>query len=326
MQCQQAIRILKVNWGVFTNNQSLLCELPAQPAYESLLTDFHRVEQTTLDQPLHGHLVIIDQPDVPPSIHNVADATLAVGPFAQITSQTRDLRYTFFGNEGLVFRRTLELLEDHHDIFSFHACAMFEPKTNTLFVICGSAGSGKSCFLLKGLQLGMQLFSVEMVHFAISDNKLVFHKGALVDNIRIGNLKYNYPFILKKLDLQLPPAQDEWGKKIAVDLTAFQVVPDELVDPNVVIILPRVEEGRQQHFCQEQTDHRKVARPLFENAGEKIGQSMLLYETIPFVALDTPQAAQKRLQAITALLAHKQVANVLSIVSGPNDCWKGLTQ
>ncbi|MCK4789423.1 MAG: hypothetical protein KAV87_37115, partial [Desulfobacteraceae bacterium] len=240
--------------------------------------------------------------------------------------QTRDLRYTIFGNEGLVFRRTLELLEGKYNIFSFHACAMYQPAGKRLFLIVGSAGSGKTCFMLTGIQRGLQLFSAEMGHFRLHKGGLEFYKGALIDNIRIGNLKYNYPFILERLDIKLGRTTDEWGKKIPLGLHRFQTRADKLVDPKVIIILPRVEEGRKTYYSQQEKDYRKISRLLYENASEKIGQSVLLYETIPFVCLDRPQAAQKRVEAIMALLAHKSLRKTVSIVSGPEDCWKNLLE
>jgi len=118
----------------------------------------------------------------------------------------------------------------------------------------------------------------------------------------------------------------EWGKKIPLGLHRFQTRADKLVDPKVIIILPRVEEGRKTYYSQQEKDTRKTSRVLFENVSEKIGQSVLLYETVPFVCLDRPQAAQKRVEAIMALLAHKSLRKTVSIVSGPEDCWKNLLE
>lgn len=308
-----------------SNNEALLPELPVKPEYESLLTDFHKVEQIPDGSDFDAKLQIIDMPGENPALETTKDGTItARGDFAKLTRETADLRFSFFGNEGLVFRQTLKSLEEKYDIFSFHACAMYEPANNKIFLIVGGAGSGKSCFMLKGLGDGLQLLTAEMGHFSIKDGKLTFYKGALVDNIRIGNLKYNYPFILEKLDLKLEQVENEWGKKIPLDMNRFQSKDDEIVNPQTVIILPRVEQGRKQHFLQEETDRRKVARILFENASEKIGQSVVLYEKVPFVCLDTPQAAKKRLGAVEKLLEDNCVEKIVSVVSGPEDCWKNL--
>jgi len=324
MRYEQTIKILRVKWLLQSNKKSLLPKLPLKPEFESLLTDFHQAEQIPGSVGVDGELLIKDEINKQPSICTVDDKTIAKGAFAQLTKQTRDLRYTIFGNEGLVFRRTLELLEGKYNIFSFHACAMYQPAGKRLFLIVGSAGSGKTCFMLTGIQRGLQLFSAEMGHFRLHKGGLEFYKGALIDNIRIGNLKYNYPFILKKLNLKLGRTRNEWGKKIPLELHRFQTKANKIVNPEVVILLPRVEEGRKSHFSQEVQDHRMISRVLFENASEKIGQSVLLYESIPFVCLDTPRAANRRIEAIKTLLAHKSLKKVVTILSGPDDCWKGI--
>jgi hypothetical protein len=104
----------------------------------------------------------------------------------------------------------------------------------------------------------------------------------------------------------------------------FQTKEDVIADPQLVVILPRVEQGRKEHFSQIEKDSQKVSRQLFENASEKIGQSVLLFEAVPFVCLDTPDSARRRLQAIQGLLAYKKLEKVVSIVSGPETCWKNL--
>jgi hypothetical protein len=90
------------------------------------------------------------------------------------------------------------------------------------------------------------------------------------------------------------------------------------------MILPRVEQGRKEYYLQVENDSQKVSRVLFENASEKIGQSVLLFEAVPFVCLDSPKSAGRRLGAIQALLDYKKLEKVVSIVSGPEDCWKNL--
>lgn len=326
MKYKRAVKILKVKWGLLSNNDSLLPKLPIKPEFESLLTDFHKVEQIHWRGDFDWKLLIIDQLDTGTCLRVCDGMTFAAGDLSNLTKQARDLRYSLFGNEGLLFRQTLKLLEDRYNIFSFHACAMYQPSHKRLCLIVGSAGSGKTCFMLKGIQMGLQVFSAEMGHFRITRDRLEFYKGALVDNIRIGNLKHNYPFILQRLNLKLGRTKNEWGKKIPLEMHQFQTRADELVNPEVVIILPHVEEGRKSHFSQEEKDYRRISRLLYENASDKIGQSVLLYETIPFVCLDSTQAARKRMEAINALLSHESMGKIVSIVSGPEDCWKNLLE
>jgi hypothetical protein len=324
MQVKKAVRILKAKWLLTSNEESLLLQLPVPPEYESLLTDFHKVEEIPAAGKFDGEFEIIDEPGKQGRFEFKGGKTIARGDFSKLVKQTKDIRYSFFGNEGSLYRQTLKILEDKYGIFSFHSCVMYQPKENRLFLIIGGAGSGKSCFMLRGMQMGLELLTAEMGHFSIDKTQLKFYKGALVDNVRIGNLKYNYPFILEKLDVSLGCVENEWGKKIALDMGRFQTKQDVIENPQLVVILPRVEQGRKEHFLQVEQDAQKISRQLFENASEKIGQSVLLFEAVPFVCLDTPDSANCRLKAIQSLLAYKKLEKVVSIVSGPEDCWKNL--
>ena len=99
----------------------------------------------------------------------MASKSVARGDFSKLVKQTRDIRYSFFGNEGSLYRQTLKILEDKYGIFSFHSCAMYQPKENRLFLIIGGAGSGKSCFMLRGMQMGLELLTAEMGHFSFEN-------------------------------------------------------------------------------------------------------------------------------------------------------------
>jgi len=324
MKARKAIKILKVKWLLTSNQESLLIRLPVLPEYESLLTDFHKVEEIPVVGGFDGEFEIVDEPGKKGRFELKGEKYVARGDFSKLVRQTRDMRYSFFGNEGSLYRQTLKILEDKYGIFSFHACAMYQPKGNKLFLIIGSAGSGKSCFLLRGMPMGLELLTAEMGHFSIDKAGVKFYKGALVDNVRIGNLKYNYPFFLEKLGVKLGCAENEWGKKIALDMGRFQTKRDVIENPQLIMILPRVEQGRKEYFSQVEKDSQKVSRVLFENASEKIGQSVLLFEALPFVCLDSPESARRRLGAIQALLDYEKLEKVVSIVSGPQDCWKNL--
>jgi len=324
MKVKKAVKILKVKWLLTSNQESLSIQLPVPPEYERLLTDFHKVEEIPVESRFDGEFEIVDEPGQEGKFELKGEKTVARGDFSKLVKQTRDMRYSFFGNEGSLYRQTLKMLEDKYGIFSFHACAMYRPEENRLFLIVGSAGSGKSCFMLRGMELGLDLLTAEMGHFSIDNAGLKFYKGALVDNVRVGNLKYNYPLFLEKLGVKLGCAENEWGKKIALDMGRFQTKQDVIENPQLIVILPRVEQGRKEHHSQLEKDLQKMKRVLFENASEKIGQSVLLFETVPFICLDSPESAGRRLGAIQNLLDYKKLEKIVSIVSGPKDCWKNL--
>ncbi len=84
-------------------------ELPVKPEYESLLTDFHKVEQIPDSGDFDAKLQIIDIPGENPALETTEEGiTTARGDFAKLTREAKDLRFSFFGNEGLVFRQTLK--------------------------------------------------------------------------------------------------------------------------------------------------------------------------------------------------------------------------
>lgn len=309
---------------MLTNNKTLLPSLPLKLEQKSLLTDFHRVDEIPYRNNLDARLVIIEEPGNEVSLRTDPEIITVTGGVADLIRQTQDLRYSLFGNEGLIFRQTLKLLETRYGIFSFHACIMYQASAGRLFIICGSAGSGKTCFILKGLELGLKVFSTEMAHFKITSGRIEFYKGSLIDNVRVGNLKYNFPSVGKKIKIAVPRTENEWGKKIPLDLSRFQTRKNSLLDPGIVIVLPRIEQERRDHFLRQENDRRRIIRNLFENASEKIGQSFLLYESIPVVCLDTAQAAAERLGVIKALLAHKKTEKIATVIGGPENCWQEL--
>lgn len=322
---KKAIKILRLSIGLLSNRKELLPQLPLKAEYESLLTDFHKVEEIKFSEGLDNYLEIVDEENVSPLIKISPDRIFASGSFLKLTSETDDLRFTFFGNEGLIFRYALMLLEEKYGFYSYHACSMYDERTKRLFVGCGSAGSGKTCLILRGLELGLKLFSTEMTHFEFKDGRLHFYKGSLVDNIRIGNLKYTYPDMFKQLDIGLPQTPDEWGKKIAVDLGKFETPFDEVTDPEIVILFPHIEENRPKVHLSDMSDKKRVVlRLLFNNATEKIGEGVLLYESIPVAGLDSPGGRERRLGAIRNFMEKGQLVKILKLVAGSRNCWEGV--
>lgn len=318
---KKAFRILKATFGVVTNEKRLLDELYFGVYYESLLTDFHKVEEIKYSEGLDFYIIMLDEPGTPFDITVEDRRIFLTGAVLKATEETSDLRYTIFGNEGLLFRYVLMFLEKYYDTYSFHACALYDEKTNQMYIGPGGAGSGKTCLILKGLELGLKLFSTEMTHFSFV-NGLTLYKGSLVDNVRIGNLKYSYPAITKKLKLKLPEAADEWGKKIAIDLTKLETKFDSIKKVGITIILPHIEEGRDENIVTDVKNTRVARKALFDNISDKIANNVLLYDVIPLEGFDEPVLMRKRFSAVDKLLNH--VSRVAKVVGGSRNCWDGI--
>ena len=164
---QRAVRIDHARIGIVSNNEKLITE----PRYfegqilESLLTDIHSIDPIPYSEDLDAYFIAIDDPKVEPQVKVTEKVLFATGDFTRYERECSDNRYSLFGNLGLFFKYLLVTLERRHQVYSFHASSMFSPSRNTLLLVVGGAGAGKTVFLLKGLEDDWQIFSTEMTHF-----------------------------------------------------------------------------------------------------------------------------------------------------------------
>jgi hypothetical protein len=249
---------------------------------------------------------------------------LAVGDWTAAEAAASDRRYTLFGNLGFLFRYTIFTLERHHATWSFHASAMVDDKGD-LWLIPGGAGAGKTVFLLEGLTRGWTIFSTEMTHLRVTDGGYEFYKGSLFDNVRLGTLLYDFPAVVDRLGLTLSASPDPWGTKIALDLGHVQTPADVLVSPSLRIVNPKVESGRERAIVGRLDQREKLAKLLFDNATEKHGGTVLLYDRLPLPSLDTPDLMTRRLAAMHALLERATIKSAHTTLCGAKNCMEGLS-
>jgi hypothetical protein len=318
---KRAFRILKTSFGVVANRPELIPDMFFSVYFESLLTDFHTVEPVEYSDDLDFYITMQDEPDAPFEIKVEDEKISLAGPILQTTNEASDLRFTLFGNEGLLFRYVLAFLEKKYNTYSFHACSLYDEKNNHMYIAPGGAGSGKTCLILKGLELGLKIFSTEMTHFSF-ENGLTLYKGSLVDNIRVGNLKYSYPEAAKKLKFDLPETKDEWGKKIPVDLQNEQTKFDSIDKTKITIILPHVEEGRDKCIATDVKNSKVAQKALFDNLSQKIAENVVLYDNTPINGFDKAELMKKRFSAAGRFLNH--VNRVTKLIAGSQNCWEGI--
>ena len=328
---RRAIRIVRARLGLVSNNRDLL----TRPEYftdrvpQSLLTDYHRVDDVAWSGDAAGvdaEIRILDTPGLTPAIHLGPDRVLAAGDWTRCEAQASDRRYSLFGNLGFLFRYTIFALERYHDTWSFHASAMVDDKGD-LWLIPGGAGAGKTVFLLEGLARGWTIFSTEMTHLRLTDGGYEFYKGALFDNARLGTLLYDFPAVIDRLGLSLPPAPtpaDPWGSKIALDLGHVQTPADVLLSPSLRIVSPKVESGRDRAIVSRLDRREKVVKLLFDNATEKHGGTVLLYDCLPVPSLDTPELMARRLAAMRGLVERATIKSAVTTLCGARNCMEGL--
>ena len=325
---RRAIRIVHARLGLVSNNRELITrsEYFTDRVPQSLLTDYHRVDDLPWDGGPAGvdaEIRIIDTPGLAPAIALEPDRVLAVGDWTALEATNSDRRYSLFGNLGFLFRYAIHALERHHDTWSFHASAMVDDKGD-LWLIPGGAGAGKTVFLLEGLARGWTIFSTEMTHLRLTAGGYEFYKGSLFDNIRLGTLLYDFPAVLERLGTELPVSKDPWGSKIALDLGHVQTPSDVLVSPSLRIVNPKVESGRDRAVVTRLDRREKLVKLLFDNATEKHGNTVLLYDRIPVPSLDTPALMARRLGAMQALVDRATIKSARSTLCGARNCMEGL--
>jgi len=322
MMFHTAVKILKATIGIRSNQEELLPFLPLKVEVESLLTDFRQVEQISYTEDLDGYISVEDsEEDLTYEFYD--NRVIFKGPFSRLQKETSDPRHTLWGNQGFLYRYALYLLEKKHNIYNFHACALYQEDRDTLFVIIGGAGSGKTVYLLSGLEKGLRLFSTETVHFRMDGSDIIWHMGSLVDNVRYGTLMHDFPGFLPPGDV--PDPQSIWQIKIAIDLSAFCAQKETIKNPQAVhILFPRIEKGFERPLWNPVKNIRKAEKILFDNITQKVAETTLLYDKLTVIGLDETELANARLRSVKKLVNHRTVTEISSVLSDPKNCWENL--
>lgn len=326
---RRAVGMVQARIGLLSNSPQLISNpefFTSRTVIQSLVTNVLAVPEIAYEEPLDARMVILDVPEALPAVRVGEDEVLAVADFSALEAACSDRRCTLFGNLGVFFRFGLAVLERRHGVFSFHASALYRPDRNELMLVVGGAGAGKTVFLLEGLRRGYQVFSTEMTHLEFRGGDAVFHKGSLVDNIRLGSFVYDFPDAAERLGLDLPAVENVWGHKLAVDLAPVAPAADELVNPRLSLLFPKIESGRATAVVSDVKPGPKMVKLLFDNASEKIGGTALLYDRIPMPGTDAPDIAAKRLDAMQRLVHEHTglIARAKDILAGTHNCMEGL--
>jgi hypothetical protein len=323
----RGLRILDITYGLGSNNAHLIHspEFWEPGEIHSQITNWCEIEQIPYAPGMDAYCNFLDDPALPLKV-NAGERELSVqGDLSRLEREGRDKRWFLLGNLGVWFRWALTV-QERHGIYSLHASSIYKPDDNELLVIVGKAGAGKTVYLLESLVRGYQVFTTEMTFFRVEPERVVFYRGALMDNIRVGSFLYDFPEAAERLGLALPQTDDPWGAKFSVSMHSVTTEQAELVNPKISFLFPRIETGYADSIVHEISSRRTLTRLLFESLSEKIGSTTLICEELPVTGLDSPALAEARWETVGRLVAasHWHIKQAKSILAGPKTCMEGI--
>jgi hypothetical protein len=323
----RGLRILGITYGIGSNNGDLVLapEFFEPGEIQSQITNWSAIEHIPYGPGLDATCHFLDDPALPFEVEVGERELFVQGDLSRLDREVHDRRWSLLGNIGLFFRYALTV-QERHGITSFHASAIYKPEEDELLVVVGKAGAGKTVYLLEALARGYQIFSTEMTYFRLVEEGVVFYRGALMDNIRVGNFVYDFPEAAERLELELPQVKDPWAAKISVNLEGATTERAELTNPRLSFVFPRIEAGRDHAIVSDVGRPRTLTRLLFDSASEKIGATVLLYEELPVTGLDSPALAHARWEAVSQLVAapHWEIKQARNILAGPKSSMEGI--
>jgi len=323
----RGLHTLGITYGLGSNNRDLIFnpEFFEPGEIQSQITNWCEIGYISYGPNLDAYGHFLDDSGLPFEIQVSERELFVQGDLSRLNREGRDRRWSLLGNVGLFFRYALTV-QERHSIYSFHASAIYKPQEHELLVIVGKAGAGKTVYLLEALVRGYQIFSTEMTYFRLRPQGVVFYRGALMDNIRVGNFVYDFPEAAKRLGLDLPQVENPWDAKISVSLHGVTTEQTELLNPTLSFIFPRIEAGREHAVVHDVARPRTLTRLLFDSASEKIGGTPLLYEELPVTGLDSPALAQARWEAVSQLVAapHWAIKQARTVLAGPRSSMEGI--
>jgi len=320
MRYRTGVQILAATIAIEADSPDILPRFPLKVEVPSLLTDFRNVVEIPFSGTSDGRIVIENTRSQSVEYSFSGGTAFFRGPFCALEKKASDIRYSLWGNQGLLYRFALHLLEARHGLFSFHAAGLFDERNRRLYVIAGGAGSGKTVYLLSGIANGLKLFSTETVHFGFTKKGLTWFMGSLVDNIRLGTLIHDFPRFCPE-GMAGESENEIWRKKIALDLTAHQTARESILKPRVVLIFPHIEKRRSGIVVAGMSDARTSAKAVFDNLSQKIAETVVLYDRLPVPGFDSASLALGRLKASASLVRHKSIERIVSVHSNPAECW-----
>ncbi|MBN2244648.1 MAG: hypothetical protein JW755_02265 [Candidatus Aminicenantes bacterium] len=305
---QTGLKIGEAEIGASSDHSSLL----EKKNFYWFETNFLSVEYIPFRDDMDSYIEIYNKAGQP-ALEIEKNILRLRGDFSRLKKTAKDPRFSLFGNLGIFSSWVLRTLEEARDIHTFHACGLV--KGSQLLIIPGGAGAGKSVFIFTALSQGWRILSTEFVHFRVND-RITFFKGSLQDAVRVDTFKDHFPEFAQKMKITL---EEEMGGKLLVDLAPFQCSPDQLINPEISLVFPHVEEKRDRLVFHEVKEEEALLRQLFHSASEKIEKGLLLYGQMALPGIDDLPLAEKRKVSLEKFLKKGIIKNSFSWVSGIRD-------
>ncbi|NQT58219.1 MAG: hypothetical protein HQ557_04470 [Bacteroidetes bacterium] len=286
----------------------------------SLLSNFYELVQLTADtgKRIDVRIKIEDNQQETLTISKQNGTYVFSGPVKALEEGSGDKRASIFGNMG-IFSKILVLELEKRGIHSFHSTSFVQPGTNRLYLILGGSGAGKSTVLLKAVKEGMQIFGTELTHFSIKDDKVMFYKGSLWQNCRMGNLVEDFPSLLETFSIDYTPNGNPWKQYLSVDLKPWQYPEDVMEHPEVVILFPRIESDRleAERYPLEKAG---IIYSAYENLSDKVSPPSYVYKKVFIPSVDTGSDQIKRMEAAEEFLKYADIQACWKFLTCPEEC------
>ena len=104
----------------------------------------------------------------------------------------------------------------------------------------------------------------------------------------------------------------------------FRSAQPRYLNPVVTVVDAKIESGREVPVVKTITRKEKIVKLLFDNATEKFGSHVILYDVIPVESLDTPELMKRRLHTMTRFAEEVTLTPVKSVLAGVKNCMEGI--
>ncbi len=318
----RAFSVLGAEIGLVSNYASIIEDdeyfLGKGAKLHSLLSNFHELKEIPFTSSHHAYVVLTDSGKIPFSTAGTDRELYISGPIRQFEEQTDDKRASLFGNMGLFSKFLIQVLEQQ-GIYSFHSTSFYHRDTNRLFLVLGGTGSGKSTVLLKAIHDGYEVFGTELTHVQFCGDDVVFHKGSVYQNCRVGNLVEDFPSLIERFSIKDVPEENIWHAYLSVDFTSVAAPENSLKNPEVVMLFPRIEADRKvpEIF---RMNKQGIESKIYDNFCEKISPPSYVYthEFVPTV--DTREAVLRRQAFAKRLASYDGLKEVWRNMASPHMC------